>query len=201
MKRVFGLCVAVAALALVMPRFTAAHDEPGSNALRQEVIASMMDAGGKIMELAGALPEKKFVWRPAKGVRSANEVFLHVIGANYMIPTLLGASTGKSMDELMKLEKSNPGKAKVEAMLKDSYDVASKAIASVPDSEMDTKVDFFGNMMTKRAIMMLLSAHSHEHLGQSIAYSRMNGVVPPWTAREMESAKKAASAKKATGGM
>lgn len=201
MKRMFGLFAATLALALIMPRAAAAHDEPGSNALRQEVIASMMDAGGKVMELAGAMPEKKYAWRPVKGVRSTNEVFLHVIGANYMIPTLLGANTGKPMDELMKLEKSTPGKAKVEEMLKDSYDVASKAIASVPDAEMDTKVDFFGNSMTKRAIMMLLSAHSHEHLGQAIAYARMNGVVPPWTAREMEAAKKAAAEKKTGGGM
>jgi uncharacterized damage-inducible protein DinB len=201
MKRVLGCCVVLAVLAMAAPRFASAHEVPGSDALRAEVVASMMDAGGKVMELASAMPEKKFVWRPAKGVRSANEVFLHVVGANYMIPTLLGTNSGKSMDELMKLEKSTPGKAKVNEMLKDSYEVASKAITSVPDSEMDTKVDFFGNMMTKRAIMMLLSAHSHEHLGQAIAYARVNGIVPPWTAREQAAAKKAAAEKKAGGGM
>jgi len=195
MKRVFAIGVVLAALALVPVRPAAAQE-----VLRQEVIANMMDAGQKVMELADAIPEKKLMWRPGKGVRSANEVFLHVVGANYMIPGLLGAQSGKSMDELMALEKSAPGKAKLHEMLKDSYDAASKAIAGVPDAEMDSQVDFFGNKMTKRAVMMLLAAHSHEHLGQAIAYARVNGVVPPWTARQMEAAKKAAAEKKAGGG-
>ncbi len=199
MKKAIGTCIALAMLAAFTPQPTVA--DGSGDALRQEVIANMMDAGKKVMELAEATPEKKYDWRPGKGVRSMNEVFLHVIGANYMIPGLLGAPSGKSMDELMKLEKTSPGKAEVQKMLKDSYEVASKAVAGVPDSEMDTQVDFFGNKMSKRAIMMLLSAHSHEHLGQSIAYARMNGIVPPWTAREMEAAKKAAAAKKGNGGM
>lgn len=28
---------------------------------------------------------------------------------------------------------------------------------------------------------MILMNHSHEHLGQSIAYARMNGIAPPWS--------------------
>jgi hypothetical protein len=28
----------------------------------------------------------------------------------------------------------------------------------------------------------MISGHIGEHLGQSIAYVRMNGIVPPWTA-------------------
>jgi len=196
MKRVFAIGVVLAALALVPVRPAAAQE-----ALRQEVIASMMDAGQKVMELAEAIPEKKLMWRPGKTVRSANEVFLHVVGANYMIPGLLGAQSGKTMEELMALEKSTPGKAKLHEMLKESYDVASKAIAGVSDADMEVQVDFFGNKMTKRAVMMLLAAHSHEHLGQAIAYARVNGVVPPWTARQMEAAKKAAADKKPGGGM
>lgn len=196
MKRVIGLLAAVAALSTAMPRLVVADEAVE----RQEIVANMMDAGNKIMELATAFPDRKMSWRPMKGVRSANEVFLHVVGANYMIPGLLGAPSDRSMDELMKLEKSNPGKAKLEEMLKDSYAVASKAIESVPDSEMDTKVEFFGNMMSKRAVMLVLASHSHEHLGQAIAYARMNGVVPPWTARAEEAAKKAAAEKKSGGG-
>jgi len=201
MKRGLGLGLLVAALALAMPRAAAAHEVPAQDALRQEVIANMMDAGEKVMELAGAMPDKKYSWRPMKGVRSVNEVYLHVIGANYMFPNLLGAPSGKTMAELMAMEKTSPGKAKILEMLKDSYDVASKAVAGVSDADLDAKVDFFGNMMTKRAVMIALAAHSHEHLGQAIAYARMNGVVPPWTARQMEAAKKAAAEKKAGGGM
>jgi len=200
MKRLLGLGAVLAVLACAAPRMATAHEVPGQDALRQEVIANMMDAGEKVIELAEAIPDKKYSWRPSKGVRSANEVFLHVIGANYMFPNLLGSPGDKTMEELMQLERSSPGKAKILEMLKDSYAVASKAIAGVSDEQLDTKVDFFGNMVTRRAVMMMLAAHSHEHLGQVIAYARVNGIVPPWTARQMEAAKKAAAEKKAGGG-
>jgi uncharacterized damage-inducible protein DinB len=29
-----------------------------------------------------------------------------------------------------------------------------------------------------------MANHMHEHLGQAIAYARVNGVVPPWSAKE-----------------
>jgi hypothetical protein len=38
--------------------------------------------------------------------------------------------------------------------------------------------------MDKRGVFMLLAAHLHEHLGQSIAYARINGIAPPWSAPE-----------------
>ena len=31
-------------------------------------------------------------------------------------------------------------------------------------------------------VVYILVTHAHEHLGQSIAYARVNGIVPPWTA-------------------
>jgi len=197
MKRVIGTMLLAGVVAMGLPRTTHADDA----ALRADVVANMMDAGTKVIELAGAVPDKKYDWRPGKGVRSVNEVLLHVVGGNYMLPTMLGASTGKSMDELMKLEKTTPGKAEVERMLKESYDVASKAITAVPDAEMDTQIDFFGTKMSKRALMLVIASHSHEHLGQMIAYARVNGITPPWTAREQAAAKKAAAEKKTAGGM
>jgi len=42
----------------------------------------------------------------------------------------------------------------------------------------------FGNDITERAAFLNALTHLHEHLGQSIAYARMNGVVPPWSGKE-----------------
>lgn len=200
MKRflVIGVALAaVAALALIAPRFAKADDSP----LRAEIVANMLDAGNKVEELAGAMPEKKYAWRPMKGVRSFGEVCLHVCQANYLIGMFAGATPPVSKDELMKMDKMTADKAKIAQMLKDSYAFASKVVSDTPDSDLDTMVDFFGNKITKRSMFMTLAAHSHEHLGQAIAYSRTNGVVPPWTAREMEAAKKAAAEKKNGSGM
>ena len=39
----------------------------------------------------------------------------------------------------------------------------------------------FGNATTHRGVLVTVLSHLHEHLGQSVAYARMNGVVPPWS--------------------
>jgi uncharacterized damage-inducible protein DinB len=49
---------------------------------------------------------------------------------------------------------------------------------------MDTKMKLPWAEMSKRSILLLTVTHSHEHLGQQIAYARSNGIVPPWTARQ-----------------
>ncbi len=200
MKRWMGTILLVAAVAMCMPRVT--HADP--TAMETDVIGNMMDAGKKVMQLADAFPDKKLDYRPGKGVRSTREVLLHVIGGNYMLPTMLGANTGKTMQEAMALEKTTPGKADLQKMLKESYDVASSAIGGVAESDLDTQVDFFGQKMSKRSLMLVIASHSHEHLGQLIAYARVNGITPPWTAAQEAAAKKAAgdkAGKKTAGGM
>ena len=42
-------------------------------------------------------------------------------------------------------------------------------------------VKLFGRDMTKEEAVRFLFGDQHEHLGQSIAYARSNGVVPPWS--------------------
>lgn len=198
MKRTIGCLATLALLSLAAPRIVRSDDATPTG-LRADVIGSMMQAANEVEELAAAMPEKKYDWRPGKGVRSVGEVYLHICQANYMIPSVLGAALPMSKDELMKMADMKADKARIGQMLKDSYAFASKAIGDISDSDLDTQVEFFGQKMSKRALMMVLASHSHEHLGQSIAYARMNGVVPPWTARqEAEAAKKAAEKK---GGM
>ncbi len=69
-------------------------------------------------------------------------------------------------------------------LLKVSFAFAEKTIAELPETELAATADFFGRPMTKQAIMLAIATHAHEHLGQSIAYARTCGVVPPWSARE-----------------
>jgi len=179
---------------LLVPAATRAADGPAG--VRGEILANMMDAGGKIEELAGAIPDGKFNWKPSKDVRSTGQVFLHVVAANYLLPSLMGVQPPMSMDELMKLDTQTMEPAKIRQMLKDSYAWAAKAVSDLPDSELDSEMEFFGNKITKRAGLLLLASHSHEHLGQAIAYARSNNITPPWTAREQAAQKARAAEKK-----
>lgn len=196
MKRLTRFTLALLACSTLAASAAFADDLTG---LRKEFKASVDDAGGKLMELAEATPQAKYAWRPSKDARSAAEVYLHVISANFGIPTFIGiapaANSPVTQENFATFEKSTTDKAKIVAMLKDSFAYADQAIASVADSDLETQVTFFGMTMSKRAALLVIVNHAHEHLGQSIAYARSNKIVPPWTARELA----AAAAKKAAG--
>jgi uncharacterized damage-inducible protein DinB len=183
------------ALALALsPAAALAHDAsaPAAPGIRAEVIASIDDAANKLVALAEAMPEAKYGWAPGKDVRTVAQVYAHVIGGNYMIPTFIGMTVPEGLGDLRGLEKSPPAKAKMIEMLRASFDFAKSAVQKTSDAELGQAVKLFGSMEgTKTTVLLLLATHAHEHLGQSIAYARSNGVTPPWTAHQQAEAAKA----------
>ena len=147
--------------------------------LRSEFLANYDDTTKKIISLAEAIPADKFAWRPAPGVRSISEVFVHIAGANYMIPTTVGVKppSGLSRDA----EKTVTEKAKVVEMLKDSVQHARGAISAALEGDPNKATKVFGRQSTYEGASLLMISHLHEHMGQSIAYARSAGVVPPWS--------------------
>jgi hypothetical protein len=118
--------------------------------------------------------------KPSKDVRSTCEVFMHVSYDNYV----LGAVVGLAMPAELKVpapEKCPADKAKVIAALKTSFAAFRTALNAMKDTELDAKHTLFGTSQTKRAWLLGTASHAGEHLGQSIAYARMNGIVPPWS--------------------
>ena len=153
---------------------------PGVTGYRSEVLAEVMIQEDKFVRLAEAVPADKYTWRPAPDVRSFAEVFLHVAAANYNLYKLVGTPPPPGFD-VKGFEKSTTDKAKVIATLKDSFAHARKAITAMPDADLDKSLDWFGGKNTERGILLFITRHAAEHLGQSIAYARSIGVVPPWT--------------------
>ena len=164
---------------------------PGVTGYRSEVMAEVMVQEDKLTRLAEAIPADKFTWRPAEDTRSFAEVMLHISAANYNLYKLVGTQPPAGID-LKGLEKSTTDKAKVIATLKDSFTHAKQAIKATPDSDLEKNMDWFGGKNTERGILLFIIRHAAEHLGQSIAYARMIGVVPPWTedARKKQPEKK-----------
>src|ERR1700674_2319033 len=146
--------------------------------------------------LGEAPPADKYTWRPAPDVRSFAEVFLHVSAANYNIYKLVGTPPPSGVD-VKGLEKSTTDKTKVIATLKDSFAHARKAITGMPDADLDKSLDWFGGKNTERGVLLFVVRHAAEHLGQSIAYARFIGVVPPWTEDQKQQKPKPETAPKA----
>ena len=156
--------------------------------IRAELERGVGDAASKLHELAVATPQAKYSYRPGKDIRSTAEVFLHVSYANFRIPTLWGVKAPEGID-LEKLEKSSTDKDQIEKVLAQSFEHVQLSLRDLPDSAWDRTIEIFGTPTTVRGGYLMLLAHMHEHLGQSIAYARANGIVPPWTARAQEAAK------------
>lgn len=181
---------AIAATAQVNPY---KEGTPGVTGYRSEVLSEVIVQEDKFICLAEAIPAEKYTWRPASDVRSFAEVFLHVSAANYNLYKLVGTPPPTGLD-IKGLEKSTTDKAKVVAMLKDSFAHAKKAIASMPDADLEKKMDWFGGTNTERGALLFIVRHGAEHLGQSIVYARSVGVVPPWTADAQKAQTKAKEA-------
>jgi uncharacterized damage-inducible protein DinB len=146
----------------------------------------------KFVDLANAVPADKLTWRPSSDSRSFAEVFLHVSAERYGILHLMGADTPAGFDGKA-LEKSTTDKAQIVAELNKSWEFAQKTINQMTNAEFAKLLPKLGPQANAGDVVYILVADAHEHLGQSIAYARENGIVPPWTVE----AKKQAEAKKA----
>jgi uncharacterized damage-inducible protein DinB len=118
----------------------------------------------------------KYEWKPGQGVRSVGDVFNLIVEENGL---LADALTGKTNTGAEPAPITDPGK--MQDALKASYANLQKAITGLSDNDLQTNVKLFGEDMTKQGAVMLILEDQHEHLGQSIAYARTNGVVPPWS--------------------
>ncbi len=153
---------------------------PEATGFRAEFLRQLDGVEKKLLDLAQATPEEKYTWRPAEGVRSVSEAYMHVAGANFFLTRIIGVEPPAGQDP-RDLEKITD-KAKILELLKQSLEHVRQAALKTPDAEMDKPVKMFGRETTVRDVFLLLALHQHEHLGQAIAYARMNGIVPPWSA-------------------
>ena len=118
----------------------------------------------------------KYDWKPGAGVRSVGDVFNLIVTENgLLVGTLTGAGGGGGRGA----QAIEP--EKLQDALKTSYANLQKAIEGLSDADLKAPVKLFGKDFTKEEAVRYLFGDQHEHLGQSIAYARSNGVVPPWS--------------------
>lgn len=159
-----------------------------AGSLVADLIRDVSETEKKAISLAGAIPEEKYRWRPAEGVRTVAEVSRHMAADNYAIPALFGvetpASTGIEANDYSSVqayESRKSGKATLLEELAESFTHLKKAIAATPPEKLGETVTAFGEQFTRQQLLILAVTHLHEHLGQAIAYARSNGIVPPWS--------------------
>jgi uncharacterized damage-inducible protein DinB len=136
----------------------------------------------KIVSLAEAMPVEKYSWRPGEGVRSVGEVYTHIAGGNYWFLQIVGVQPPSGVD--VKGIGSLTDKEKIVEALKQSCQYVHQTVLKTSDANLNKPAKIFGREGTVREVFLMILTHDSEHLGQSIAYARMNSVVPPWTAEQ-----------------
>ncbi len=134
----------------------------------------------QLVALAEATPAEKFTWRPAPGVRSMSEVYMHIVLANFWLLSV----TGPKMPAEIKsedFEKTVTAKPEIIAWLKRSLEAVRTAHASATPEDLQRKVKVENRDATVDGMYLRIIVHANEHMGQLIAYARMSGIVPPWS--------------------
>jgi uncharacterized damage-inducible protein DinB len=187
-------CLAVTALAACLTPHAKAQDKPPASAAaptsgaRAEFLAELGYYEERFTRLAEAVPTEKYSWRLAEGVRSIGEVYAHIVAANYGIARAFGAAMPAGIDPKTINATAND-KPKVVQELKDSFAHFRQAIFALSDSDNDKAMKMFNRQTTQRGAFIMITGHTGEHLGQSIAYARANGIVPPWTEESQQQQK------------
>jgi len=133
----------------------------------------------QLIALAEATPEKNFAWRPAAGVRSTSEVYMHIAQANFYLLSVTGPKMPKEMEG--NVEKTITSKAEVISWLKRSLEAVKQAHMAETPAHLALHVKIGDRDSTVDNMYLRIIIHDNEHMGQLVAYARMTGVVPPWS--------------------
>lgn len=148
---------------------------------QKEAIGNLDFTKGRIAQLADAMPDDKFEWSPSDGVRSFSAIVGHAVAANYFFGMKLGGTIPEGVNP-MTIEKELTTKAELKEALDKSHAFLTGVIGNLKKEDMGNKIEMpFPGDFTTMSIVNVALGHSHEHMGQMIAYARMNGVTPPWS--------------------
>lgn len=187
MRRATSLAALLALSALPLRQASAQDglDAKGALEVKAKYLADLDTVHVKVLALANAIPADKYSWRPGEGVRSVSETFMHIATEWYLyMPMLIGAKPFAEMGaprELGTKLNAITSKAEVIDYLNKSWAYGKAQVEGVDAAKLAGKMKMFGREVTFPEMTFGMSGDLHEHLGQLIAYARMNKVVPPWS--------------------
>jgi uncharacterized damage-inducible protein DinB len=176
MRSLWPPLAAVVAGLVVAPPLSGQSSLPG---FKEEFTGQFGSAARRLVALAEAMPADTYDWRPMEGVMSVATVYMHIARYNYLYPDQnLGVAAPVAYQGF---EEEVTEKEDVVAALSASMQHVTDLVATMSDADLEAPARLYGRDVAKRAVLLQLVTHMNQHLGQSIAYARMNGVVPPWS--------------------
>ena len=153
--------------------------------VRKQFLLDLDTLQTKFLALANAFPADKYAWRPAPGVRSVGEVFMHVASEFYVYnPMAYGLTPSPVVannQAAMKAFEGTSSKPEVLKRLTNGFAYSQRVIGGADPGALTGTRPLFGGHYTIISTSFGMIDDLHEHLGQLIAYARMNGITPPWS--------------------
>ncbi|MDX1577119.1 MAG: DinB family protein [Gemmatimonadota bacterium] len=147
---------------------------------RDEFLGHFERSSYKISELARVMPAELYDWSPGEGVMEVAEVYMHLARYNFMyLDQNLGIAPPEGMD-YSGLE-SIRDKERVREIFALSVEHVKEHAAAMTESALAAETTLYGRQVEGWAVLFQLLSHMNEHVGQSVSYARMNGIVPPWS--------------------
>lgn len=165
---------------------------------KQEYLWELSIPRRQLLALANAVPEEQYGWRPAEDARSFSAVLVHIAAGNLMLLCRAGVGAPEVVEmcgdiksdspaqcaavirKSLERERSLTGKAAVIALIERSFATVERCFGTATEEELGKAANFFGEQTTQRRLYLRMLAHSHEHMGQAIAYVRSMGMKAPW---------------------
>jgi uncharacterized damage-inducible protein DinB len=146
----------------------------------QEFLGQFDASMSKFIALAEVMPADRYGWSPGEGVMTVAHVYAHVANYNFYYPATSLAVPAPGNVDPETIEQTTD-KAQVIALLRQSGDHVREVVRNRSEADLQRTARLYGRDVAEWAVLLQLLAHMNEHLGQSIAYARMNGIVPPWS--------------------
>jgi uncharacterized damage-inducible protein DinB len=179
MKRVMWTCLAVCGVvALIAP--SAVSAQTASPTIVKELVASWQRAATDLIDVAEAMPEDKYGYKPTPEIATFRDQLVHVAGiAQRFIDSAKGVKSEAAHAH------GEMKKAEVIALLKTTLQSGQETLGSLTDAQLLEQVKFpFGDRMVTRFTFWMGPLYQfRNHHGQLVVYLRMNNIVPPTTAR------------------
>jgi uncharacterized damage-inducible protein DinB len=148
--------------------------------VRNDLLNHFNESSRKVVSLSDAIPADLYDWAPGEGVMSIAKVYAHIAAYNYKyLNENLGVAPPDGIDYDKMEELTN--KSDIVATLVASVEHARMAMRSLGNESLMAESTLYGREVAGWSVLVQLVSHLNEHVGQSVAYARMNGVVPPWS--------------------
>ena len=177
-------CAWMIAGALFVLPVAGAAQAGGMQAWQDQTVADLEQMRDKFLSLAEAFPENMWDWTPMEGVRTVRDVMVLIVTEEHVFPAMwgadppMGAASGFGAETARVAAMS---KADVIAEMERSFDHMIESFRSMTAADLAADASWFGQATNGTGIVGHAVVDMHEHLGQSIAYARMNQIVPPWS--------------------